>query len=148
MMKTAVVVRDAREADMTFVQEIYAHHVRHGLASFEETAPTVAEMIGRRESVLKLDLPYLVAENWATFFLSVITAILALLGFGGDIFLIVVGITMLIVQINIARLIVTLAPLQIAIFLIAQLVAGSIGLLIVGLSLPVPPETAAAVLAQ
>jgi len=62
MMKTAVVVRDAREADMTFVQEIYAHHVRHGLASFEETAPTVAEMIGRREGVLKLDLPYLVAE--------------------------------------------------------------------------------------
>jgi len=93
-------------------------------------------------------VPYLVAENWATFFLSVVTAILALLGFGGDIFLIVVGIIMLIVQINIARLIVTLAPLQIAIFLIAQLVAGSIGLLIVGLSLPVPPETAAAVLAQ
>lgn len=62
MMKTAVVVRDAREADMTFVQEIYAHHVLHGLASFEEAAPTVAEMIGRRESVLKLDLPYLVAE--------------------------------------------------------------------------------------
>lgn len=62
MTKTAVVVRDAREADMIFVQEIYAHHVRHGLASFEETVPTVAEMIGRRESVLKLDLPYLVAE--------------------------------------------------------------------------------------
>ena len=62
MMKTAVEVRDAREADMTFVQEIYAHHVLHGLASFEEAAPTVAEMIGRRESVLKLDLPYLVAE--------------------------------------------------------------------------------------
>lgn len=62
MMKTAVEVRDAREADMTFVQEIYAHHVLHGLASFEEKAPGVAEMIGRRESVLKLDLPYLVAE--------------------------------------------------------------------------------------
>jgi len=62
MMRTAVEVRDAREGDMRFVQEIYAHHVRYGLASFEEEAPTVAEMIGRRESVLKLGLPYLVAE--------------------------------------------------------------------------------------
>ena len=62
MMRTAVDVRDAREGDMRFVQEIYAHHVLHGIASFEETAPTVPEMIGRRESVLKLGLPYLVAE--------------------------------------------------------------------------------------
>jgi L-amino acid N-acyltransferase YncA len=60
MMKTAVEVRDAR--DMTFVQEIYAHHVLHGLASFEEKAPDVAEMIRRRDTVLKLGLPYLVAE--------------------------------------------------------------------------------------
>ena len=61
-MKTAVTVRDAREADMSAVQQIYAHHVLHGLASFEEAAPSVAEMIGRRESVLKLGLPFLVAE--------------------------------------------------------------------------------------
>ena len=40
----------------------YSHHVLHGLASFEEAAPSVAEMIGRRETVLKLGLPYLVAE--------------------------------------------------------------------------------------
>jgi len=90
-------------------------------------------------------VPYLVAENWATFFLSVITALLALIGFGGDFFLVVVGIVMLVVQINIARLIVTLAPLQVAIFLIAQLVAGSIGLLIVALSMPLPPDAAALV---
>ena len=63
MMRTAVEIRDAREGDMRFVQEIYAHHVRHGLASFEEDAPTVAEMIGRRKSVLELGLPYLVAER-------------------------------------------------------------------------------------
>ncbi len=62
MMRTAVEIRDAREGDMRFVQEIYAHHVRHGLASFEEEAPGVAEMIDRRENVLKLGLPYLVAE--------------------------------------------------------------------------------------
>ncbi len=62
MMRSAVDVRDAREGDMRFVQEIYAHHVRHGLASFEEEAPSVSEMIGRRETVLALGLPYLVAE--------------------------------------------------------------------------------------
>lgn len=62
MIRTAVDVRHAREGDMRFVQEIYAHHVLHGLASFEEAPPTVAEMIGRREAVLKLGLPYLVAE--------------------------------------------------------------------------------------
>lgn len=62
MMRSAVDVRDAREGDMRFVREIYAHHVLHGLASFEEEAPSVAEMIGRRESVLALGLPYLVAE--------------------------------------------------------------------------------------
>jgi len=89
-------------------------------------------------------VPYLVAENWATFFLSMITAVLALLGAGGDVFLVIVGVVMLVVQINIARLIVTLAPLQIAIFLIAQLVAGSIGLLVVGFSMAVPPEATAA----
>jgi L-amino acid N-acyltransferase YncA len=62
MIKTAVFVRDSGEADMVAVQEIYAHHVLHGLASFEETPPSIAEMIGRRGSVLKLGLPYLVAE--------------------------------------------------------------------------------------
>ncbi|MDB5486596.1 MAG: family N-acetyltransferase [Reyranella sp.] len=62
MMRTAVDVRDAREADIRFVQEIYAHHVLHGIASFEEAAPTVSELIGRRDAVLKLGLPYLVAE--------------------------------------------------------------------------------------
>lgn len=62
MLKTAVFVRDAREADIAAVQEIYAHHVLHGLTSFEETPPSTEEMIGRREAVLRLGLPYLVAE--------------------------------------------------------------------------------------
>src|SRR5262245_21813574 len=35
MIRTAVLVRDAGECDMRQVQEIYAHHVLHGLASFE-----------------------------------------------------------------------------------------------------------------
>jgi phosphinothricin acetyltransferase len=56
------VVRDADEADMPAVQRIYAHYVLNALATFEETAPTVADMIARRRSALDLGAPYLVAE--------------------------------------------------------------------------------------
>ena len=58
-----VAVRDAAAADMPAVTEIYRHHVRHGLATFEETPPDPAEMARRRESYLSQGLPYLVAET-------------------------------------------------------------------------------------
>lgn len=58
----AVVVRDADGADLAAIQSIYAHHVLHGLATFEETPPSVSELASRRASVLQLGLPYLVAE--------------------------------------------------------------------------------------
>ena len=32
-----LVIRDVRNADMDAIQAIYAHHVRHGLASWEES---------------------------------------------------------------------------------------------------------------
>ena len=56
------VVRDATDADMAAVQAIYAHNVMHGRASFEETPPTLAEMLERRRSVLAMGIPYLVAD--------------------------------------------------------------------------------------
>jgi len=59
----AVAVRDACEADMGPIQTIYSHHVLHGRATFEETPPSVSEMIARRAAVLNLGLPYLVAER-------------------------------------------------------------------------------------
>lgn len=55
-------VREAREEDMAAVQEIYGYHVRRGLASFEEVAPDLEELLRRRAEVLKRGLPYLVAE--------------------------------------------------------------------------------------
>ena len=57
-----MLVRDARDADMAQVQAIYAHHVLHGTASFEEEPPPLAEMLRRRGEVLAKGLPYLVAE--------------------------------------------------------------------------------------
>jgi phosphinothricin acetyltransferase len=58
-----IVVRDATAADMTAVQRIYAHYVLQGLATFEEAAPTVEDLVGRRAAVLSQGLPYLVAES-------------------------------------------------------------------------------------
>src|SRR5688500_7566086 len=57
-----ILVRDAAAADMTAIQAIYAHHVLHGLATFEEVPPSVADMTERRAAVLKAGLPYLAAE--------------------------------------------------------------------------------------
>jgi L-amino acid N-acyltransferase YncA len=54
-------VRDATDDDMVAVQAIYAPHVLHGLATFEETPPAVDEMRARRAAVTALGLPYLVA---------------------------------------------------------------------------------------
>jgi len=57
-----MLLRDARDDDMGAVQAIYAHHVLHGTASFEEEPPPLAEMQRRRADVLARGLPYLVAE--------------------------------------------------------------------------------------
>jgi phosphinothricin acetyltransferase len=55
-------LRDARPTDLPAIQAIYAHHVLHGLASFEEVAPSVEEMRARFEAVRSAGKPYLVAE--------------------------------------------------------------------------------------
>ena len=56
------IVRDATDVDMAAIQAIYAYNVLHGRASFEETPPTLPEMLERRRTVLGLGLPYLVAD--------------------------------------------------------------------------------------
>jgi L-amino acid N-acyltransferase YncA len=56
-------VRDAVDADMAAIQAIYAHHVLHGRASFEEVPPSADEFRLRRAEVLRKGLPYLVAER-------------------------------------------------------------------------------------
>ena len=58
-----IVVDDAQPDDMAAVQGIYAWHVLHGLATFEELPPAAEEMERRRQAVLALGLPYLVARQ-------------------------------------------------------------------------------------
>ncbi|MCZ6511677.1 MAG: GNAT family N-acetyltransferase [Alphaproteobacteria bacterium] len=59
----SVSIRDATEDDLATIQAIYAHHVDHGLASFEEIPPDLAEISRRRNVARDHDLPYLVAER-------------------------------------------------------------------------------------
>lgn len=59
---SSITVRTLAEADLPAIQAIYAHHVLHGLASFEEEPPSVEEMRSRWQKVIDLGLPYLAAE--------------------------------------------------------------------------------------
>jgi L-amino acid N-acyltransferase YncA len=59
---SAPCVRDAQPADMAAVQAIYAHHVLHGRATFEEVPPTQDDFLARRAAVLAAGLPWLVAD--------------------------------------------------------------------------------------
>jgi L-amino acid N-acyltransferase YncA len=57
------VLRDSAPDDDESIAAIYAHHVRVGLGTFEETPPPAEEMRRRREAVLALDLPFMVAAT-------------------------------------------------------------------------------------
>jgi L-amino acid N-acyltransferase YncA len=61
-MSDAPLVRPAVAADFDAITAIYAHHVLHGTASFETEAPTLEEMLRRHADVVRLGLPYVVAE--------------------------------------------------------------------------------------
>ena len=58
-----MLVRPAAADDLPAIQSIYAHHVLHGLASFEEEPPSVEQMRARFDEARARGLPYLVAER-------------------------------------------------------------------------------------
>lgn len=62
-LRETITLHDASIADMAQIQVIYAHHVIHGIASFETEPPTLEEMLLRRENTLSKGLPYLVAKR-------------------------------------------------------------------------------------
>ena len=57
-----VAIRDLRPEDLPAVTQIYAHYVEQGTGTFEETAPSLAEMSERCEQIRAKGLPWLVAE--------------------------------------------------------------------------------------
>ena len=62
-MDGAISIRSSSEDDVAAIAAIYSYHVLHGLASFEEIPPEPAEIARRRQDVVSLGLPYLVAER-------------------------------------------------------------------------------------
>lgn len=63
MRGSSLAVRDSRDDDIATIAAIYAYHVLHGVASFEEIPPQRDELIRRRREILAQGLPYLVAEG-------------------------------------------------------------------------------------
>ena len=61
-----VELRPATPDDIGEIQAIYAHHVLHGLASFEEEPPSAAELLRRYKEVTGRGLPYFVADYAGT----------------------------------------------------------------------------------
>ena len=57
-----LIIRQARPADGAALADIYASYVTHAVTSFEEIAPTPAEMAERVRQTL-INWPYLVAEE-------------------------------------------------------------------------------------
>lgn len=64
--EAAVRLRDTRPGDLPSIQAIYSHHVLNGLASFEETAPDLAEIRRRYEATLAQGFPHVAAEITGT----------------------------------------------------------------------------------
>ncbi|MEO8558275.1 MAG: N-acetyltransferase family protein [Rhodospirillales bacterium] len=60
---TDIVLRDATPADLPAIHAIYAHHVMHGLGSFEETPPSLEEITQRYRAVRDKNMPYLVVTQ-------------------------------------------------------------------------------------
>ena len=61
--RPALTIRAAAAPDITAITAIYAHHVRHGTASFEIDPPDEAEMARRWKDISDKGLPYFVAET-------------------------------------------------------------------------------------
>src|SRR6516162_11385490 len=59
----SLVIRPSRDEDLSAITAIYGYHVLHGVASFEEIPPELAEMAQRRRQIAAQGLPYLVAER-------------------------------------------------------------------------------------
>ncbi len=56
-------IRPSRDDDIAAITAIYAHHVLHGVGTFEEIPPSAEEIGRRRGEIVARGLPYLVAER-------------------------------------------------------------------------------------
>ena len=63
LLTVSSAIRPSDEDDVTSITAIYAHHVLHGLASFEIVPPSESDMRQRRLEIIGQGFPYLVADH-------------------------------------------------------------------------------------
>jgi hypothetical protein len=102
-----------------------------------------AALVLRQTKRMDAFFPFLVGYNWLNFFGTLVLAACLAAGVGGNILLIVVAIAVIFVQVNICRILMTLAPLQTAALIIAQIVGVVLALFVLTLIFPMPPDAAA-----
>ena len=61
MPSADIAIRPTSPDDLDAIEEIYAHHVRTGVATFELTAPDRSEWLQRLRAVTARELPFLTA---------------------------------------------------------------------------------------
>ncbi len=62
-----ITLRDFTPDDLEPVTRIYARHVQHGTATFDETAPSIEEMGRKYQKVRSFGLPWLIAVDGTSF---------------------------------------------------------------------------------
>ena len=89
-------------------------------------------------------VPFVIGYNWLNFFVALIVGAFLAAGVGGGgVLLVVAVIAALVVEVNLGRIVMTLAPLQIAAFLVAQIVGICIAAVILLLIFPPSPDALA-----
>lgn len=83
-------------------------------------------------------VPYLVVDNWASVYITATALVLNLMGVSAELVGVPIGVLVVIVAVNIGRVILRLEPLQVAMFVVAQVVGYLIAGIVLSLFMPMP----------
>lgn len=82
-------------------------------------------------------VPYLTADNWASVYVTIASTALSLMGVSDEFLSVPIAVLVIVIAVNIGRLIVRLEPLQVAMFVIAQMVGAVVGSFVLSLFVPI-----------
>jgi hypothetical protein len=82
-------------------------------------------------------VPYFTADNWASVYVTILSTGLNLAGVSDEFLSLPVAVLVIVIAVNIGRLIVKLEPLQVAMFVIAQMVGAVAGGFVLSLFVPI-----------
>ncbi|WP_157970022.1 hypothetical protein [Pelagibacterium sediminicola] len=94
----------------------------------------VLQAVGKREKFV----PFLAVDNWLNAFISIVLALVGLMGLSGEMVMFAAIVAGLAARINNARLVAELSVGQIVMLMVAQVIGVFIGLAVLGLFIPVP----------